>query len=112
MQFSQDLDEDTKKRIESGRRYTELLKQGQHDTMPFERQVAMIFGANNGLLDNSIVESIKLLEKTFLSFIDQEAKDLLPTISKERDLSDGTQAKLKELIASFVSTHPSLYVAQ
>ena len=109
MQFSQDLDEDTKKRIESGRRYTELLKQGQHDTMPFERQVAMIFGANNGLLDNSIVETIKGLEKAFLSFIDQEAKDLLPTVSKERDLSDDTQAKLKELIAKFVSTHSTFY---
>jgi F-type H+-transporting ATPase subunit alpha len=111
MQFAQDLDEDTKKRIESGRRYTELLKQNQHDTMPFERQVLVIFGANNGLLDDSIVPKIKELEKTFLSYIDQEAPDLIPGVASSRDLSDDVQTKVKELIASFKSNHTTLYTA-
>ena len=41
MQFASDLDEDTKARIESGRKYVELLKQGQYKPMPFYRQVAL-----------------------------------------------------------------------
>lgn len=111
MQFASDLDEGTKKQIDSGRRYTELLKQAQHDTMPFERQVVIIFGANNGLLDGSIVEKIKELEKAFTSYLDQESKDLIPAVAKERDLSDATQAKLKELIASFRVTHAQFYAS-
>ena len=109
MQFSQDLDEDTKKRIESGRRYTELLKQGQHATLPFQMQVAVIFGANNGLLDGSIVEKINELEKTFIAYLEQESPELLSTVAKERDLSDATQTTLKELIVSFKNTHATLY---
>jgi F-type H+-transporting ATPase subunit alpha len=109
MQFASDLDENTKKQIDSGRRYTELLKQAQHDTMAFERQVVVIFGANNGLLDGSVVEKIKELEKAFLAYIDQEAKDLIPTVASARDLGDETQAKLKELIASFKATHSQFY---
>ncbi len=111
MQFASDLDENTKKQIDSGRRYTELLKQAQHDTMPFERQVTVIFGANNGLLDNSIVEKIKELEKAFLTYVDQEAKDLIPTVASARDLSDETIEKLKSLIASFKTTHTQFYAA-
>jgi F-type H+-transporting ATPase subunit alpha len=109
MQFASDLDDNTKKQIDSGRRYTELLKQAQHDTAPFERQVVVIFGANNGLLDGSIVEKIKELEKAFLAYIDQEANDLIPAIATARDLSDDTQEKLKELIVSFKTTHKQFY---
>jgi F-type H+-transporting ATPase subunit alpha len=109
MQFASDLDENTKKQIDSGRRYTELLKQSQHDTMPFERQVVGIFGANNGLLDGSIVEKIKELEKAFLAYVDQEAHDLIPGIASARDLTDDTQSKLKELIGSFKKTHAQFY---
>ena len=109
MQFASDLDENTKKQIDSGRRYTELLKQGQHDTMPFSEQVTVIFGANNGLLDASHVEKIKDLEKAFLAYVNQEAKELIPGIASSRDLSDDAQAQLKELIPSFKKTHTQFY---
>jgi len=110
MQFAQDLDEDTKKRIESGRRYTELLKQDQHQPMPFERQVAVIYGANNGLLDESIIESVRTLEKKFCEFIERESPLLFPDIESSREISADSEEKLKAVIVSFREAHKELYI--
>src|SRR5258707_589299 len=50
-QFGQDLDEATKKRIDRGRRLTELLKQPQYRSIPFEEQVVAIYSAVKGYTD-------------------------------------------------------------
>jgi F-type H+-transporting ATPase subunit alpha len=72
MQFAGDLDQDTKKRIESGRRYTELLKQDQHHTLPFYKQVVSIFAANAGILDGAPVQMYVPLKRNLLEMIERE----------------------------------------
>src|SRR3954464_3669215 len=47
MQFASDLDEGTKKQIDSGRRMTEVLKQANGKPLPFEMEAAVIFAAVN-----------------------------------------------------------------
>lgn len=42
-QFASDLDADTKKQLERGKRMIELLKQDIYSPIPFEKQVAIIF---------------------------------------------------------------------
>jgi len=51
MQFSSDLDEDTKKQIDTGRRMTEVLKQKRGMPLPFAMEAAVIFAATNGYLN-------------------------------------------------------------
>ncbi|MDE1944418.1 MAG: F0F1 ATP synthase subunit alpha, partial [Patescibacteria group bacterium] len=51
MQFASDLDENTKKQIDSGRRMTELLKQGNGKPLAFEMEAAVIFAGVNGYLN-------------------------------------------------------------
>src|ERR1700759_3123232 len=51
MQFASDLDEGTKKQIDSGRRMTEMLKQPNGKPLPFEMEAAVIFAAVNGYFD-------------------------------------------------------------
>lgn len=109
MQFAQDLDEDTKKRIESGRKYTELLKQGVHETMPFYKQVVSIFGANNGLLEGAVVEKVGEIEKAFLAFIERDRKDIFEALDKEREITDVTEQKLEKALADFKDAHANLY---
>lgn len=111
MQFASDLDETTKRQIESGRKFTELLKQKQHDTMPFYKQVISLFGANNGLLDGTSVELVRSIETTFLSFIEREHKDAQEAIMSTRALSEQTEETLRGAIAEFKVAHPELYVA-
>jgi F-type H+-transporting ATPase subunit alpha len=109
MQFASDLDEETKTRIESGRKYTELLKQSQHATMPFYMQVISIYGANNGLLDGAPVENVRILETKFHELLEREMPMVIEAITSERALSEDSESKLKEAIQSLKNAHPDLY---
>jgi F-type H+-transporting ATPase subunit alpha len=80
-QFSSDLDPETKKQIDRGRRITELLKQPQYSPMAVERQVAVIYAVNNGFFDAVPAEEIRNAEKSFLDFMEKSKRTLLDTIA-------------------------------
>jgi len=100
-QFSSDLDEETKKRIERGKLLTEILKQDQYCPMPVEKQVAVIFAVVNGLLDDIEVEKMKEFEKQYLEFITDKHRDILDKIVEEGDISEEIDKKLKEVVEEF-----------
>ncbi len=100
-QFSSDLDEETKKRIERGKRLTEILKQDQYEPMPVEKQVAVIFATVNGLLDDIEVEKMKEFEKQYLEFMTDKHQDILDKIAEEEDISEEVDKKLKEVVGEF-----------
>jgi len=110
MQFASDLDEDTKNRIDSGRKYVELLKQTQNNPMPFYKQVVSIFGANNGLLEGTKPENVQKIEVAYHDFITRDRKEILDTIENERALSDELQEKMKQSITDFKEANSNLYV--
>ncbi|PIY58698.1 MAG: F0F1 ATP synthase subunit alpha, partial [Candidatus Yonathbacteria bacterium CG_4_10_14_0_8_um_filter_43_17] len=101
MQFASDLDEDTKKRIDTGRKYVELLKQTQNNPMPFYKQVVSIYGANNGLLDGTVPENVHKIEMTYQEFILRDRKDILDMIETERVISEEIKVKLDASITDF-----------
>jgi F-type H+-transporting ATPase subunit alpha len=111
MQFASDLDEDTKARIESGRKYVELLKQDQNDPVPFFKIVAAIYAANGGIFDGAPVEHTKQIEEKYLEFLARDRKDILDTIETDRALSDDLNEKLDKSIADFKETNANLYTS-
>ncbi len=111
MQFASDLDEDTKKRIESGRKYTELLKQDQHATLPFFKQAVSIYGANNGLLEGAPVENVRKIESALFEMIERDKPEIFATIASERAISDETDVLLKETLTLFKETHQEFYTS-
>lgn len=111
MQFASDLDDETKARIESGRKYVELLKQGQNDPMPFFKQVVAIYAANSGIFDGAEVENTQKIESSLLEFIERDRKDLLDSLETERALTDEIVEKLDKAIADFKDANQNLYVA-
>ena len=50
-QFGSDLDAATQYLLNRGARLTEMLKQGQFQPMPIERQVVVVYAATKGNLD-------------------------------------------------------------
>jgi F-type H+/Na+-transporting ATPase subunit alpha len=104
MQFASDLDEETKARIESGRRYVELLKQPQNNPLPFYKQVVSIYAANNGLFNLVPVASVRKTEDAFLSFIERDRKDIFDTIETGRELTDDVVEKINNAIEDFKAT--------
>lgn len=109
MQFSQDLDESTKKRITEGQLLTEILKQGKHVPMPFERQVPVMYVAVHGHLEGAPTENIRAIEKAFLEYLDTYHKAIFETIRKEKDISEGTGKTIEEAISAFKESHPDLW---
>ena len=104
MQFASDLDEDTKARIESGRRYVELLKQPQNNPMPFYKQVVSIYAANAGMYSLVPVSDVRKTEDSFLEFIERDQKEIFDTIETGRELTPEVLAKIDAAIETFKAT--------
>lgn len=111
MQFSSDLDEETKSRIDSGRKYVELLKQSQNSPVPFEEQVVAIYAANNGILTGTTPEKVRELVSAYVDFLKREASDVISGIGKGRELTDEIVAKLNQSITDFKDSYPQFYGA-
>ncbi len=109
MQFASDLDDDTKARIESGRKYVEMLKQPQNAPVPFYKQVVAIYAANNGIFDGAPVENTRKIEAALLDFIERDQKDILTTLESGRELTDEVVEKINTAMKNFKEANSNLY---
>lgn len=109
MQFASDLDDETKARIDSGRKYVELLKQAQNEPVPFYKQAISIYAANAGIFDNSPVENTKKIEVSFLEFIERDRKSILDTIESGRDMTDMVMTELDKAIVDYKEANSDNY---
>jgi F-type H+/Na+-transporting ATPase subunit alpha len=102
--FGSDLDEVTKFVIEKGRRNVEILKQGQNNPMPVEKQVAIIYIGTKGLLSVVPVDKIKEAEEEILTFLDHNHRDVLDKIrggAIGEDITSVIEKVTKDLTAKY-----------
>ena len=100
-QFGSDLDKDTKAILDRGARMTELLKQPQYHPMPTEEQVASIFAASRGFLDDIEVKDVLPFEGGMLEMLRTEKPDILADIRDRKKLDDDLEARLSAAIKEF-----------
>jgi F-type H+-transporting ATPase subunit alpha len=100
-QFASDLDPATKRQIDRGLRLTEILKQPQYQPMAVEMQVAVIWAATNGFVDDIPVDRVRSWESQFVEYLENAGQDLLGTIREKRALDDDTTAALRSLAEQF-----------
>ena len=100
-QFGSDLDKDTKAILDRGARMTELLKQPQYHPMPTEEQVASIFAASRGFLDDIEVKDVLPFESGMLEMLRTEKPDILADIRDRKKLDDDLEARLSAAIKEF-----------
>jgi F-type H+/Na+-transporting ATPase subunit alpha len=60
--FSAQLDADTRKRLERGRRVRQILKQAEHDAQEVAEQISVLFATTQGLLDDVPLEALESVE--------------------------------------------------
>lgn len=95
-QFSTDLDEETRHRIERGQRLTELLKQHQYSPQSIWQMYASLLAATEGVFDIVPVEKIKVAEEALLRELSQKHAKLVEDINGGNEPSDeGKQTILK-----------------
>jgi F-type H+-transporting ATPase subunit alpha len=99
--FGSDLDPSTKAVIEKGKRNVEILKQNLHETMPVEKQIAIIFCGTRGLVKNVPIDSMKDFEAEYLHHLEENHARVLQEL-KAGKLSD-EDIKLMEQAAKDVA---------
>ena len=99
--FGSDLDQATLAQLTRGERMVEILKQNQYVPMDVEKQVAIIFAASKGHLDDLPVEQISEFESGLFEYLDANAKDSLDSIVSEGTISDETAEKLEKAIKDY-----------
>ena len=100
-QFGSDLDRATQQTLARGERLTAILRQDEHDPMAVEEQVAVIFAASNGYLDDIEPDSVPDWEDQFRGYMRDSHGEILDSISEEKQLSDETEQALREAIDHF-----------
>ncbi|MDP2703904.1 MAG: F0F1 ATP synthase subunit alpha [bacterium] len=100
-QFASDLDTTTRAQLERGRRLVEILKQPQYEPMPVEHQVAILYAAVNGHLDDIDAEKVKEFENGFHKYLKTSKKDVLEAIKKEKELTEDVEKKIKSAIEEY-----------
>lgn len=103
-QFAAELDPATKRQIDRGLRLTEVLKQPQYQPMPVEEQVAIIWVATNGYLDDVLVEHVREFEKQYLEYLRTSHPQILQRIATEKELKDDLIQQLHEVTRAFKSS--------
>ena len=109
-QFGSDLDKASQAQINRGRRLVEILKQGQYQPLPVEKQVMIIYAGTNGHLDDLPVELCRPFEGELYRFLDNAHQDVLTEIREKKVLSDELKVKLEALMTEFkkqfAAAHP------
>ena len=100
-QFGSDLDKATQAQLAKGERLTEVLKQDQYRPLPVERQIAAIFAANEGFLDDLQPAECRAFEAGLDDFLSTRHPGVLVRIAEEGVLRDDLKAELTEAIAEY-----------
>jgi F-type H+-transporting ATPase subunit alpha len=100
-QFGSELDASTQAKIDRGQRIVELFNQPQHDPIPHEVQVALLWTAQNGYLDHVPLDRTKEYQRTLTEYLTGAKADLLARIAQEKALSDALTADLKAAADQF-----------
>ncbi|HZH02148.1 MAG TPA: F0F1 ATP synthase subunit alpha [Myxococcaceae bacterium] len=107
-QFGSDLDKATQETLARGARLVELLKQGQYQPMPVEKQVIQLYAATNrddpnrrGWLRDIPVPDITRWTAEFLEFVDARFPQLPKDIVAKKELTAEIKATLNKAISEF-----------
>ena len=101
-QFGSDLDKETRKRLEKGKRLVEVLKQDQYNPMPVEQQIIILYAAINNYLADIKVSSIREFEKQFLKYMDTFHRQVASSIVETGKLTEEAETELKLAINEYI----------
>jgi F-type H+-transporting ATPase subunit alpha len=100
-QFGSDLDKASLDQLNRGKHLVEILKQGQYQPLPLEKQVMIIFAGTQGFLDDLPVEQCRRFEEELYRFIDNAHRAIFEEIRQKKALADDLRTRMKAAIQEF-----------
>jgi len=103
-QFASDLDKATRDQLTRGEKLSEVIKQPQYQPSPVEKQVAILYAATKGALDDVPTPRVKDFEAQFYRFLETERPAILTTLAETKTLSDEIAMGLDDALTAFRAT--------
>jgi F-type H+/Na+-transporting ATPase subunit alpha len=100
-QFGSDLDATTQKQLARGSRLVEMLKQGQYEPLPVERQSLIIYAATAGYVDALPESAVRRYEAELYRFVENRHADLFDEIRTQKQFTDELKAKTNKVLDEF-----------
>ena len=93
------LEASVTKRLERGRRVREVLKQLEFQPIPTAEQIAVLFAAAEGLLDDLPVEEVAAAETAIRQAMTRDLPDLCKRIADGEKITDADRQALRKMVA-------------
>jgi F-type H+-transporting ATPase subunit alpha len=100
-QFGSDLDRASQQQLNRGRRLVEILKQGQYQPLPVEKQVMIVYAGVNAFLDDVPVEDIRRFESELYRFLENAHPAILQQIREKKIIDDALKAEVNKVLTEF-----------
>ena len=97
-QFSSDLDPETRKALDHGKRMMALLRQPRCTPMAVSRQAVILYIATNGLLSDVPVEEVNSFSNAFVDLLEREQPALITEIDETGALSGTATEQIRTKI--------------
>ena len=110
-QFGSDLDETTQRQLNRGERVVEMLKQNQYSPMNVPDQIAVVYAASRGYLDELPIGKVKKFETDFLEHFNLQHPEFRQKVEEHGLLTDSLETVLDSAIRQFLKAHFEVEVA-
>jgi F-type H+/Na+-transporting ATPase subunit alpha len=100
-QFASDLDKATRDQLTRGEKLSEVIKQPQYQPLPVEKQVAILYAATTGRLDDVPTPRVKEFETQFYRFLETEHANVLQELGETKSLTDELAKALDDALVEF-----------
>ena len=100
-QFSGDLDKSTRDQLTRGEKLSAITRQPQYAPVAVENQVAILYVASKGKLDDVPTPRVSEFESGFYAFLERERPQVLQEIAKEQALTDSAAKGLDDAVDAF-----------
>jgi F-type H+-transporting ATPase subunit alpha len=100
-QFGTELDKISQAQLDRGVRLTEILKQGQFQPLPVEKQILIIYAGNRGYLDEFPVARIREYERRLYEYLDRERPEIAAKISERKSIDNALDAEIGAALSEF-----------
>jgi len=102
-QFGSDLDEETNKKLERGKRLYEVFKQDQYQPLSVDKQVLIYFALINSYVDNVPVEKVKEFEAGLYKYADTNS-EVAKLIIEKQEVDEEIEAQIRKTIENYKET--------
>ena len=107
-QFGSELDKESQRQIERGKRMSELLKQNQYEPMRLADQVLSLYAGTHGYTDAIAVDQVRLYENQLLAWANSTQAELMKKLDQAAELTEELTAQMDGALNEFKNVFKSM----